>query len=149
MPKGVYREPLTDTSHAERDPITREMVFTKPGYILSPTAMLTNTFQISDQATSLRYTVTLQPTPPSTTPNIPVDHGDLGIILSQKIGQRQPEYDHYKEVGALLANLRKTEGKMYGAYVCRVEVALLDGEGSEEGLVAAHPVVNNQGWVIS
>lgn len=150
VPKAVWREPLEDTDFAQHDADTRELVFTKPGFILSPVDKIGNAFQISDTETKLRYSVTLDRQ--KSLAGIPanIENGEnFGIILSQRIGQRQPEHEHYKERGALLSNLRKAGRNYYGDYVCGVEVALLEDSRENLPVIAVMPLGDHHRWVIS
>ncbi len=149
-PKAVWRELLKDDDFAQRDADTRELVFTKPGFILSPVERPGNIFQISDTETKLQYSVTLDRRNLSITTPVNIDSGgNLGIVLSQRIGQRKPEHDQYKEPGALLSNLTKIGRNYYGSYVCGVEVALLEESKQDLQVIAVIPLGDHHRWVIS
>lgn len=134
-PMGVSREPLEDTSSAVRERGTHELLFRKPGFILYAMGGVSETFLISDQTTSLRYSVRPDwvSIPAEVGAGPSQTRGTLGIIMMQRVGQRRLEQEKdflYKEVGVLLGDIRQVGNKIYGDFMCKVEVQLVETEQS-------------------
>jgi hypothetical protein len=150
VPKGVWRQPLVDKDCAVREQGTNELVFKKPGFIIHAGPCYADPFLISDDASSLQYSVALERPGLWNSTTFP-SYGQLGIVMRQMIGQRPPGYDEYKETGALIGNARTVDAKVYGEFICRVEVQLFTtGEQGDGGAVfSARALDQNHGWVIS
>jgi Heterokaryon incompatibility protein (HET) len=152
-PVGVSRELLEDAAWAVREQGTDELLFRKSGFILDAMGGVSETFLISDQMTSLRYSV--RPDWAS----IPAEaglgphqtHGTLGIIMTRKIGHRRlvEEKDFlYQEVGVLLGDVQQVGDKVYGNFMCRVEVQLVETESNLPKILAQEKG-DDQAWIIS
>ena len=152
-PVGVSRELLEDTSSAVREQGTHELLFRKPGFILYAMGGVSKTFLISDQMTSLRYSVRPDwasiPAEAGVGPH--QTHGTLGIIMMRKVGQRRLEEEKdflYKEVGVLLGDVRQVRDKIYGNFMCRVEVQLVETESNLPKILVREKG-DDQAWIIS
>lgn len=150
VPKGVWRQPLVDKDLALRDQGSNELVFKKPGFMVYSPQYIADGFLISDQVSSLRYSVTPKMLDFSINTTLH-SYGHLGIVMMQMVGQRQPEYDEYKETGALLGNVRTINAKVYAEFICLVEVQLFTaGEQSREiPMILARSLDRQQAWVIN
>ena len=120
-PRGVLREPLEDISPAVRDRETHELLFRKPGFILYAMGGVSEAFLISEQTTSLRYSVRPDwmsiPAEAGVGPS--QTRGTLGIVMMQRVGQRRLEQAKdflYKEAGVLLGDVRQSRDKIYGDF---------------------------------
>ncbi len=147
--KGVWRQPLVDKDVALRDQESNELIFKKPGFLWYSPQFMTDGFLISDRASSLLYYVTPKTLDFSTDTTLHRD-GHLGIVMMQMVGQRQPEFEEYKETGALLGNVRTLGAKVYGEFICLVEVQLCtaDEKGKETPILLARSLDGQQAWVV-
>jgi hypothetical protein len=133
-----------------REQGTNELVFKKPGFKLNAATYCVDRFHISDDVSLLQYSAT--PERPDLWSNTAFQiYGELGIVMMQMVGQRPPEYDEYKETGVLIGNVRTVGVKVYGEFICRVEVQLVvTGEQSDGvAVTSAQALDQNQAWVIS
>ncbi|KAK3687902.1 HET domain-containing protein [Podospora appendiculata] len=158
VPTKVHPVALDDDGFAVREPQSEAFVFKKPGFIIdrgleseakeAPAGTrLDKAFTIFDSETGLRYSVGFIDMPPA---DVACATGPTAIILKLRVGNRAPEYGLVKETGALLGNAVKVGARVYGDFVCRVEVGLIidDDETSEPKQLQARLLEDEQEWIV-
>jgi hypothetical protein len=151
VPTGVWREPLVDKDFVVREQSSNELVFRKPGFILHSARCSLDAFHISDQVSSLRYIVIPERSTIGAAASMPASQscGQLAIVMMHMVGERKSDDDLYQETGALLGNVCQVEDKIYGDFICRVEVKPFTEEQSDGAeMILAQPVGENQAWII-
>jgi hypothetical protein len=150
-PTRVWRESIEETAFAERHPATSELLFRKAGFPFDTTSAIGFTFVISYEITSRSYRVSIEPKELSARASAAVSHhcGTQGIVIRQMEAFRQPVNDLHGEPGVLLENVYWHDNKIYGDFLCRVDVNLFMKAEADGPSAIAKEVADNVPWIIS
>lgn len=150
-PTRVWRESIEDMAFAERHPTTGEFLFRKPGFLFDSTEAIGFAFVISHEITSQRYRVSIERKGLSARASAAVSHhrGTLGIVIRQIEALRQPGNILHREPGVLLENVSCCNNKIYGDFLCRVDIKLSIEAEMDGPAAIAKEVADTMPWIIA